>query len=29
MSDNDARVAAIDWGAAAADLDRDGWTLLP
>ncbi|MDB5698988.1 MAG: proline hydroxylase [Alphaproteobacteria bacterium] len=29
MSDIDARVAAIDWGAAAADLDRDGWTLLP
>ena len=25
----EARVAAVDWGGAARDLDRDGWTVLP
>jgi hypothetical protein len=29
MTDAAARLAAVDWEQAAADLDREGWTVLP
>jgi hypothetical protein len=29
MSDISKRIAAVDWEGASADLDREGWTVLP